>query len=312
MLSVSNLTTVISADPEFYVARNISFAVQKREVLGILGESGSGKSLLAKTICGLTVPPVKTIGGTIEFDGVFLRSKDDFKAVQGGGISMIFQHPTSSLNPVMTIGEQIIETILFHKIAENKAAARDIAINSLADTGIEHPADRLNAYPHQLSGGMNQRAMIALALATRPKLLIADEPTTALDVITQAQIIELLLKLAKTKDFATIFITHDLALAEKISDRILVMYAGEVIEEFLRASAVSHPCAVALRQCLPNLAKRGQPLATIQGRIPQNTSDYDSACIFHERCTHATVRCRTEKPTMKEGVSCHFPLSVSE
>ncbi|MDR2883615.1 MAG: ABC transporter ATP-binding protein [Deferribacteraceae bacterium] len=306
MLSLSNLTVKISAAEDFYVARELSLSIGANEVVGILGESGSGKSLLAKSICGLTTPPIRTIGGSITLDGRTLTTENDFKEVRGKGISMIFQHPTSALNPVMTIGEQLIETILYHKIAADKATAKELAIDLLTDTGIEHPTDRMNAYPHQLSGGMNQRVMIALALATKPKVLIADEPTTALDVIIQAQIIELLAKLSREKGFSTIFITHDLALAEKISDRILVMYAGEIIEELSKGAPAHHPCTTALKNCLPNFENRGATLPTITGIIPQNTSKYDNCCIFHERCQVAQDRCQIEKPTLKDGVKCFY------
>lgn len=314
MISVKNLNVkIVNNDSnDFTVLRDISFTLDAPEILGILGESGSGKSMLAKTISGLIEPPVVANFDSIEFEGRPLVKTADFACVRGEGISMIFQHPTSALNPVLTIGGQMVETILYHKRADNKKQALEMSASLLEETGISHPEDRLNSYPHQLSGGMNQRVMTALALATKPRLMIADEPTTALDVITQAQIISMLEKLGKSHNFAMLFITHDLSLMEKIADRVLVMYAGEIVEviegKALREGNVRHPCTEALKKSIPSLAVKGEKLYTIKGQIAKNGAEYDSSCIFHERCPYAQPNCAKRKPSLENGVRCFYPL----
>jgi len=313
-LKVNNLSIKImdSKDNGFYVLRNISFLLKVPEVLGILGESGSGKSILAKEICGLNSQPIMRVSGTVSFDGKILSTKKDYTGIRGKQISMIFQHPTSALNPVITIGEQITETLLYHKIASDKNTAVKLAISLLEDIGIHHPTDRLLSYPHQLSGGMNQRIMIALAVSMYPKLMIADEPTTALDVITQKQIIGLLSELGKKKDYATLFITHNISLMQKIADHILVLYAGEMVEiltgENLTMGKIRHPCTFALKECLPSLSHTGSNLPIILGQITKNNERYDNCCVFHERCLYTRSRCKSEKPDFKDGVRCFYPL----
>ncbi len=313
-LKVDNLSIRITgaAQDGFNVLRNISFTLAAPEVLGILGESGSGKSILAKEICGLNSYPVKRVSGTISFNGKMLSTRKDYTGVRGKEISMIFQHPTSALNPVMTIGDQMVETILLHKMAADKKTATELAVSLLADTGISHPADRMRSYPHQLSGGMNQRVMIAMALSTQPCLMMADEPTTALDVITQAQIIKLLADLGKRKDYATLFITHDISLMQRIADRVLVLYAGEMMEMLpgadLASGKIRHPCTFALKECLPSLSHIGGELPAIPGQIARNDGRYDNCCVFHERCVYARPRCKAEKPGFTHRVRCFHPL----
>jgi oligopeptide/dipeptide ABC transporter ATP-binding protein len=265
--------------------------------------------MLAKAVTGLLPNGVKKFSGSIRFEGKSLDSPKDFEKVRGGGISMIFQHPASALNPVFTIGEQLMETIRFHDRID-RAAARHKAAELLEKTGIRHPAERLNSYPHQLSGGMNQRVMIALALAARPKLLIADEPTTALDVLTQNQIISLLAELANEKDFAILFITHDISLIENIADNIFVLYAGEMIEilsgDDLKSGHMRHPCTKALKDCLPKLttAPLASRLYTIKGQIAQNGIEFDNKCIFSDRCEKLLPVCTKEKPKLVDKVKC--------
>ncbi|MDR2104267.1 MAG: ABC transporter ATP-binding protein, partial [Deferribacteraceae bacterium] len=214
-----------------------------------------------------------------------------------------------ALNPVFTIGEQLVETIRFHDKLD-KHSAREKAVQLLEKTRIPYPSERLSSYPHQLSGGMNQRVMIALALAAKPKLLIADEPTTALDVLTQNQIIELLAEFAVQKEFAILFITHDISLIESIADTILVLYAGEIIEiltgDDLKSGRMRHPCTKALKECLPKLTTKplSSHLYTIQGQIAQNSREFDNRCIFSDRCEKLLPICTKEKPKLVDKVKC--------
>jgi oligopeptide/dipeptide ABC transporter ATP-binding protein len=296
----------------FNVLRELSFTLPPKGVVGILGESGSGKSIMAKSILGLNVPPVTKTGGRIIFKGKELNTDVDFADIRGGGVSMIFQHPTSALNPVFTIGEQLTETVRLHNKQLTKQEAHETAVNLLVQTGINHAADRMKAYPHQFSGGMNQRVMIALALATEPELMIADEPTTALDVITQEQIIRLLLELGDREHFATMFITHDLSLMQKVADTVLVLYAGEMMEtlsgEDLREGRIQHPCTYALLQSVPKMHGEKTRLYSIPGQTAKNNADYDNCCIFHERCPQAKAECRQNKPEVKNNVKCFYPM----
>ncbi|MDR2400441.1 MAG: ABC transporter ATP-binding protein [Deferribacteraceae bacterium] len=307
MLSVNSLS--VGVENFFTILKDITFTVPASGITGILGESGSGKSMLAKTVTGLLPNGVKKFSGTISFNGAALTSPKDFEDIRGRGISMIFQHPSSALNPVFTIGEQLTETICFHDRV-SKSAARLKAAELLDKTGIGHSKERLNAYPHQLSGGMNQRVMIALAIAARPKLLIADEPTTALDVLTQNQIIALLAELAKDRDFGILFITHDISLIESIADNILVLYAGEMIEILsgadLKSGNMLHPCTKALKACLPKLTTEplSAPLYTIPGQIVQNTEEFNGKCIFADRCGQHIPVCSKEKPKFVDNVKC--------
>jgi oligopeptide/dipeptide ABC transporter ATP-binding protein len=313
-LELNNLTVKVknAGNDEFYVLRNVSFLLKAPEVLGILGESGSGKSILAKEVCGLNSYPVKKISGDVSFDGKVLSMEKDYAGVRGKQIAMIFQHPTSALNPVITIGKQMTEILLHHKTVTDKKAAAELVASILEETGIDHSADRMLSYPHQLSGGMNQRVMIAMAISTQPRLMIADEPTTALDVITQEQIIKLLSDLGKKKDYATLFITHNISLMQKIADRVLVLYAGEMMEiltgKSLSAGKIKHPCTIALKECLPTLSHIGSSLPTIPGQIARNDERYDNRCVFYERCMYTQPRCKSEKPDFIDGVRCFYPL----
>jgi ABC-type dipeptide/oligopeptide/nickel transport system ATPase component len=306
MLSVSALSVGVDL---FHILRDVTFTVPASGITGILGESGSGKSMLAKTVTGLLPNSVKKFSGSVCFDGKELVSPKDFEKIRGHGISMIFQHPTSALNPVFTIGEQLIETICLYD-GLSKSSAKERAAELLGKTGIAHPAERLNSYPHQLSGGMNQRVMIALAIAAHPKLMIADEPTTALDVLTQNQIIALLADLTKMRSFGVLFITHDISLIENIADNILVLYAGEVIEILsgaeLKRGNIKHPCTKALKECLPKLTTRplAAPLFTIPGQIAANNKAFDDRCIFSDRCGETVPVCAKGKPKFVDNVKC--------
>ncbi len=297
-----------------HILRDISLNVQKGEILGIGGESGSGKTILAKTVLGILSRPVQKLSGEIIFEGKSLETEKDFRSVRGRNISMIFQNPTASLNPVMKIGTQITEAIRAADKAISKTEARKKAEQLLKEVEIDYPAERLESYPHQLSGGMNQRVMIALALASDPELLIADEPTTALDVTIQKQIIELLLKLNREKHLSIIFITHDLSLMQAISHRCVILYAGEIMEKTdsadLRENKIRHPYTFSLKKCLPTLHEKKDTLYSIPGVIDKNTEEYDSSCVFHKRCFNRTDKCLIEKPKLTEDrpFACHNPL----
>jgi oligopeptide/dipeptide ABC transporter ATP-binding protein len=315
MLYVSGLNVGIKNSLSYiHILRDISFQVADGEILGIGGESGSGKTILAKTIMGLISDPVKRYSGDIVFDGKALEKEKDFRAVRGKNISMIFQNPTASLNPVMKIGVQLTETLRTADPSLSKADAEKRAEALLREVELDYPKERLESYPHQLSGGMNQRVMIAMALASNPELLIADEPTTALDVTIQKQIIELLLKLNREKKLSIIFITHDLSLMQTVSHRCIILYAGEIMEKIdsndLREGRIKHPYTKSLKKCIPVLGNPEEQLYSIPGVIEKNTNEFDSSCVFVKRCFNAIDICSKEKPQMDESrpFRCHNPL----
>ena len=257
---------------EVKALNGVSFSMEEGEVLGIVGESGSGKSVTAYSIMGLTAYPGKLVGGTVRFNGheIEKMTEKEFRKIRGNEVSIIFQDPMTSLNPVYTIGNQIVEVILLHT-NKTKKEAYERARELLELVGINEPSKRLKQYPHELSGGMRQRVMIAIALACEPKLLIADEPTTALDVTIQAQIIELLEQLQKKYRLTIIYITHDLGVVAKVADRIAVMYAGDIIEIGLCNEIFynpQHPYTWALLSSLPQLGIKGEPLYSIHGTPP--------------------------------------------
>jgi len=315
MLFINSLNIGIkNSEKNIHILRDVSLNIQKGEILGIGGESGSGKTILAKTVLGLLSLPVQKVSGEIVFEGKKLETEKDFRSVRGKNISMIFQNPTASLNPVMKIGTQIIEAIRAADKKISKSDARKKAEQLLKEVEIDYPAERLESYPHQLSGGMNQRVMIALALASDPELLIADEPTTALDVTIQKQIVELLLKLNKEKHLSIIFITHDLSLMQVISHRCIILYAGEIMEKTdgkaLRENKIRHPYTYSLKKCLPVLDEKKETLYSIPGVIEKNTDEYDNSCVFHKRCFNKIDKCTAEKPklTADKPFACHNPL----
>jgi len=315
MLFINSLNIGIkNSEKNIHILRDVSLNIQKGEILGIGGESGSGKTILAKTVLGLLSLPVQKVSGEIVFEGKKLETEKDFRSVRGKNISMIFQNPTASLNPVMKIGTQIIEAIRAADKKISKSDARKKAEQLLKEVEIDYPAERLESYPHQLSGGMNQRVMIALALASDPELLIADEPTTALDVTIQKQIVELLLKLNREKHLSIIFITHDLSLMQVISHRCIILYAGEIMEKTdgnaLRENKIRHPYTYSLKKCLPVLNEKKETLYSIPGVIEKNTDEYDNSCVFHKRCFNKIDKCTVEKPklTADKPFACHNPL----
>jgi peptide/nickel transport system ATP-binding protein len=315
MLSINDLNIGIkNSSKTTHILRSLNLELNRGEILGIGGESGSGKTILSKAILGLLSKPVEKFSGKITFEGKVLETEKDFRQIRGKHISMIFQNPTSSLNPVMKIGAQIIEAIRAADKNITKQEARKKAENLLKEVELDYPSERLESYPHQLSGGMNQRVMIAMALASDPELLIADEPTTALDVTIQKQIIELLLKLNREKGLSIIFITHDLSLMQSISHKCIILYAGEVMEiataKQLRENQMHHPYTYSLKKCLPTIDGQGKELYSIPGMIGKNTDEYDNSCVFHKRCFNKTEKCTTEKPriTPEKPYACVNPI----
>jgi oligopeptide/dipeptide ABC transporter ATP-binding protein len=285
----------------------VTFHIDSGELLGVVGESGCGKSITALSIMRLISPPGKIVGGEILFDGKNLLKLSDaeMRQIRGDDIAMIFQDPMTSLNPVFTVGEQIAEALRLHRKLSRKAA-REAAIQAMSEVSIPDPARRIDDYPHQLSGGMRQRVMIAMALACDPKLLIADEPTTALDVTIQAQILELLDELRRSRELAVLLITHDLGVVAEVADRVAVMYTGRIVEEssveelFARPK---HPYTEGLLRSVPKLTAAGvarkERLETIEGTVPSPTN-LPPGCHFAPRCPHRMPRCTAEEIPLYE------------
>ncbi len=286
--------------------QDVSFSVQPGERVGIVGESGCGKTITGLSLLGLLPRATTRVAGQAMFEGENLVGLplSRMRHVRGRKISMIFQEPMSALDPVFTIGQQIGETILTH-FKVDKKQARERAIEALASVGIPSPARVHDSYPHQLSGGMRQRAMIAIALVCEPKLLIADEPTTALDVTIQAQIIDLLMELSAKQGTALLFITHDLGVIAETCTRMITMYAGQVVEDAPVDSALvrpRHPYTSGLLRSLPRLSARGAVLPSIAGRVP-TLRDMPTGCRFAERCAHRQKACAA--PQVIEQAGAH-------
>jgi peptide/nickel transport system ATP-binding protein len=280
---------------------DVSFDILPGEVFGVVGESGAGKSLTGQSIIGLLEPPGRIGDGKIWFKGQRIDQLpyDQMRRLRGKKISMIFQDPLTSLNPLYTIGKQLVETILTHSDMDTQKA-REHAIQLLDEVGIPAAEKRIDHYPHQFSGGMRQRVVIALALCVNPGLIIADEPTTALDVSIQAQIIALLKRLCKDHDTAVILITHDMGVIAEISDRVAVMYAGRLVEVGEVRDVVKnpkHPYSRGLMGSIPSLHHKSDQLIQIEGTMPRLT-EIPTGCAFHPRCPHAFDRCRSERPDL--------------
>mgnify|MGYP002213134702 CR=1 FL=1 len=316
LLSVKNLEVIfpLRSGPVTAI-RDVSFDLSKGERIGIVGESGAGKSISAFAILNLISKPGFLSRGRIDFDGVNLAEagEDTLRGIRGNRISMIFQDPMMTLNPVLTIGTQIEETVLAHK-AVSREEARSIALSKLEAVRIPSARTRLQQYPHQLSGGMRQRVVIAIALATEPQLIIADEPTTALDVTIQAEILDLILQLCLDSDMSLILISHDLGVVYQVTQRILVMYAGSIIEQGLTPEIIhrpAHPYTRGLIDALPEMTKPGARLNQIPGVMP-SLDTIPSGCPFHDRCQFTQEICATEFPASRgreqHTVACHFPL----
>jgi peptide/nickel transport system ATP-binding protein len=302
LLSVTGLT--VQVDGHGWVSPavdDVSFTIGTGEVMGLVGESGSGKSLTALAILGLVQPPVSIARGSITFDGHELvgQSESALREIRGASISMIFQEPTTSLDPAFTIGDQMVEAIHAHQPMD-KGAAETLASNGLERMGIASAHRRLRSYPYELSGGMRQRVMIAMALLLRPKLLLADEPTTALDVTTQAQILELILDLRREMGLSVLLISHDLSAVLDVADRVVVMYAGRVVEQATSTQTFRdprHPYTQGLLRSKLSLRHRDRPVAVIDGQIP-GLQHRPIGCRFEPRCANRIAACATSEPEL--------------
>lgn len=281
---------------------HLSYTLHKGEKLGIVGESGSGKSVSSLGMMQLIPnPPGKITGGEIFYKGQDLvkASEKEMQKIRGNEISMIFQEPMTSLNPIIKCGKQIAESLRLHRGMDKKSAMTE-AVRMMRAVGIANPEVRAHEYPHQMSGGMRQRVMIAMALACRPQILIADEPTTALDVTIQAQILDLIRDLNESMETSVIFITHDLGVVSELCDTVIVMYTGHIVEKAPAQELFAepkHPYTVGLLNAIPRITKDRPPLETIEGMVP-NPTERITGCSFSPRCPHATARCRETEPPM--------------
>jgi len=280
---------------------DVSFSIAPGEVLGVVGESGAGKSLTGAAIIGLIDPPGRIAAGEIRLAGRRIDNLpyDAMRTVRGREIGAVFQDPLTSLNPLYTVGRQLIETIRTH-LPMGEAEARARAVGLLEEVGIPAAARRIDHYPHQFSGGMRQRVVIALALAAKPKLIVADEPTTALDVSIQAQIIQLLKRLCRDHGTAIMLVTHDMGVIAETADRVAVMYAGRIVEIGPVADVIhrpQHPYSVGLMGSIPSIVDERERLTQIDGAMPRLTA-IPPGCAFHPRCPHAFERCRRERPEL--------------
>ncbi|MED1953662.1 ABC transporter ATP-binding protein [Brevibacillus centrosporus] len=310
LLEVTNLQTHFKTEDGVVPSVNgVSFSVSRGETLAIVGESGCGKSVTSLSIMRLVASPGEVVGGEILFEGQDLLKlgKKEMRKMRGNKISMIFQEPMSSLNPVFTIENQLGEVFRIHERLDKKQA-RQKSIAMLERVGIPNPERVVGYFPHQLSGGMRQRVMIAMALACNPALLIADEPTTALDVTIQAQILELMKSLNKAYQTGVILITHDLGVVAEMADRVVVMYAGEVVEDasvFDLFANPQHPYTTGLMKSLPKMDEQLEELDSITGSVP-NPLEMPKGCAFHPRCPKATVECTQIKPQLEEYRANHL------
>lgn len=312
ILEVQNLRTYFyNGTSELRAVDNLSYSVHKGECVAIIGESGSGKSVSALSVLRLVpYPPGLIMGGKILFHGQDLMELDDaqMQNLRGNKISMIFQEASTALNPLFTIGDQISESLMRHK-GMHKDEAMKKAISLLNDVGIPNPEQRVKEYPHQFSGGMQQRAMIAMAMSCQPELLIADEPTTALDVTVQAQVLEQLNKLRRENNTALIIITHNLGVVARYADTVKIMYGGKIVEEgntFEIFRNPHHPYTLGLLRAVPRLdLPRSHGLHTIEGEPPNMAKVPPNCCAFHYRCKYATEECRCQRPDLTDVAPEH-------
>ena len=311
LLEVRNLETAFDIEGTDYNAvDNVSFTVKPRQIVGVVGESGCGKSVMSLSIMKLLPKGIgKVKSGEIIFDGVNLEKMNEsqINKIRGKDVSMIFQEPMTSLNPVFTIGYQLQE-VLFNHMKISKQEARQKAIALLKSVGISRPEKIVDEYPHQLSGGMRQRVMIAIAIACQPKLLIADEPTTALDVTVQAQILELLKDIQSVNDMSVILITHDLGVVAEMCDEVIVMYAGKIVERTDVDTLFhnpKHPYTTLLLGAIPKMEEKEERLSSIQGIVPSLTNMPKVGCRFANRCPKAMPDCFTITPELAEAEDRH-------
>ena len=313
LLEVNNLNThFFTRNGVIKAVDGISFSLEKGEILGIVGESGAGKSITGFSMLGLIDKPGKIVDGEIIFNGEDLvkKSEEELQKIRGNEIAMIFQDPQTSLNPVINIGHQLMETILYHNPSVSKKDAYNACIDILKLVGLPAADKRMKSYPHQLSGGMKQRVVIAMALLNNPKLLIADEPTTALDVTIQAQILYLMKKLSSNFNSSLILITHDIAVVSQLCDKIAVMYAGRIVEYGKKEDIIfnpQHPYTKGLIECLPKLDDDKERLYQIPGIMPSLLS-LPKGCYFKDRCEYADGECDVYPPEQEingRRIFCH-------
>ena len=319
LLEIRNLSVDFpSGNGVLHAVDGVDLTLDSGDVLGIVGESGSGKSVTMMALMGLVAFPGRVTADRLRFDGhdLMALSPRQRSALTGKDLAMIFQDPTTSLNPCFTIGFQLAESLKLHLRMDGKAARRR-SIELLEQVGIPAPESRLKVYPHQMSGGMNQRVMIAIAIACNPKLLIADEPTTALDVTIQAQILDLLRALQKDRGMALVLITHNMGVVSQMAKSIAVMYAGQIMEERAAQALFHtplHPYTEALLAAMPERSDGSRRLATIPGMVP-GLYDRPDGCLFGPRCNYTQDRCRNQRPGLdsRQGsqVRCHFPLDTA-
>jgi peptide/nickel transport system ATP-binding protein len=321
LLTVDKLTVEIPTRRRILKALDeISFSIEAGEVLGVVGESGAGKSITGAAIIGLLEPPGRIAAGRIALEGQRVDNlpPEEMRKIRGRRIGAIFQDPLTSLHPLFTIGEQLTETIR-HQLKLSRGAAERRALDLLREVGIPAPGERFHNYPHQFSGGMRQRVVIALALAAEPRLVIADEPTTALDVSVQAQVIALLKRLCREHGTAVMLVTHDMGVIAETADRVAVMYAGRIVEIGRIADVIEapqHPYTVGLISSIPKLGERRRRLAQIEGAMPR-LGAVPAGCAFNPRCGHAFSRCRSERPdllpTARAQAACwlHEPVAAA-
>jgi len=310
LLAVSDLEVAFPRGRgEAYALRGVDLSLERGERLGVVGESGAGKSMLAFAILNLIQPPGRIAAGAIRFEGrdILTLPPRAVRAIRGDRMSMIFQDPMMTLNPVLTIGTQLVETLKAHRRISDRAA-RQKAIEQLAAVQIPSPESRLESYPHQLSGGLRQRVVIAIALITEPEIVIADEPSTALDVTIQAEIMALLLRLCRDTGVGLILITHDLAVVAEVTERLMLMYAGKVVEEGPTGALIAaprHPYSAGLLGALPQRTPRDQRLTQIPGTMP-GIGDVPAGCAYHPRCPRAVAACAEAIPPLEalDGRRC--------
>ena len=317
LVHVENLrTTFFTKLGEIHAVNGVSYTIEKGKTLGIVGESGCGKSVTSFSIMRLLEHPGKVTKGSIEVGGVdvLALSERDIQDFRGNKAAMIFQEPLTALNPVLTVGFQMDEQITKH-LGVHRKESKERAIEMLHLVGIPSPEQRYKAYPHQLSGGMRQRAMIAMALSCEPEFLIADEPTTALDVTIQAQILELIQSLQEKLNMTVQFITHDLGVISELADRVMVMYAGQTCEVGDAQEVFTnprHPYTAALIGSIPRIGQRAKRLATIEGNVP-SPLNLPKGCPFQNRCPNASAICQISTPELESSgsdhqVACHYPV----
>ena len=303
LLEVEHLTTEFTTRRGMVRSvRDVSFSIDKGEILALVGESGSGKSVTSLSIMGLLASNGRIAKGSkIMFDGVNLLNLSERKMqnIRGNSISMIFQEPMTSLNPIFTVGDQILESIQLHTKLSKKEAHEKL-LHIMDTVGIPNPAKRIKDYPHQMSGGMRQRIMIAMAMACQPKLLIADEPTTALDVTIQAQILDLIYRMREQFNISVLLITHDLGVVAEAADRVAVMYCGRIVEEGTTSEILTdpkHPYSLGLLKSIPRLDEQSERLFMIPGMVPP-PEEVPEGCAFADRCDHACDQCRAQLPEL--------------